>query len=134
MTLLMIQIMSQGSGQSAVSMNQIIPFLIAMKDEKDDKNTMLTLVLMSAAMGGLQDSTGFNSNFNMLLPFALIDCESWVEQNFHILIINSQAGGWALWISLSLILPFFDTFRRVLPRMAFVLSRRKFHSRQEIFF
>ena len=76
MTLLMIQIMSQGSGQSAVSMNQIIPFLIAMKDEKDDKNTMLTLVLMSAAMGGLQDSTGFNSNFNMLLPFALIDCES----------------------------------------------------------
>ena len=76
MTLLMLQIMSQNSGRSAVSTNQVLPFLIAMQDEKDEKNTMLTLVLLSASMGGMRDPRGYNSNFNMLLPFALIDCKS----------------------------------------------------------
>ena len=50
-----------------------MPFLL--QDDKSDTNSLLMMVLMNSMTSGLDSKTGFDSNFNMLLPILLDGCD-----------------------------------------------------------
>lgn len=74
MTMLMVQMMSPNA--NAVGLGQMLPYIMLMNNDKDNSNNLLTMVMLSSSMGGMGSTNGYNSNFNMLLPFALKDCTS----------------------------------------------------------
>lgn len=73
MSMLMLQMMS--TGDKAVGLAQMLPFVMSMDGNADSSSNLLTMVLLSSTMGGLNTPSGHGTNFNMLLPFALKDCE-----------------------------------------------------------
>ena len=49
--------------------------LLLMDDSSDD-DALLLMVMMNSMTGGLNSQSGFDSNFNMLLPLLMKDCAS----------------------------------------------------------
>ena len=47
--------------------------LLLMDDSSDD-SSLLLMVMMNSMTGGLNSQSGFDSNFNMLLPLLMSDC------------------------------------------------------------
>ena len=47
--------------------------LLLMDDSSDD-DALLLMVMMNSMTGGLNSQSGFDSNFNMLLPLLMKDC------------------------------------------------------------
>ena len=47
--------------------------LLLMDDSSDD-DSLLLMVMMNSMSGGLNSQSGFDSNFNMILPLLLKDC------------------------------------------------------------
>merc|ERR1719454_1636320 len=66
-SLLMFQMMSDPTG-AALDMNSMLPMLM-MSD--DDSSETMMLVLLSSMSG----AASYESNFNLLLPLALKDCD-----------------------------------------------------------
>ena len=50
-----------------------MPFLL--QDDKSDTDSLLMMVLMNSMTSGLDSKTGFDSNFNMLLPILMDGCD-----------------------------------------------------------
>lgn len=71
---LMMMLMMQTMGNSPVQMDQMMPFFLL--QDKDDDASLLMMVMMNSMTGGLTTQSGFDSNFNLLLPLALKDCAS----------------------------------------------------------
>lgn len=67
---LMMMMMMQSMGDLPVQMQQMMPFL--MKDLADNDSLMM-MVLMNSMTGGMESQSGFDSNFNLLLPLLLLD-------------------------------------------------------------
>ena len=43
--------------------------------DSDSDDSLLMMVLMNSMTGGLNSQSGFDSNFNMLLPILMKDCD-----------------------------------------------------------
>ena len=43
-------------------------------DDSSDSDSLLLMVMMNSMTGGLNSQSGFDSNFNMLLPLLMSDC------------------------------------------------------------
>jgi len=54
----------------------MLPFIFMMDNNKDDASNLMTMVMLSSAMGGMNNAQGYNTNFNMLLPMALSNCKA----------------------------------------------------------
>jgi len=70
---LMMLMMMQTMGNSPVGMDMMMPFLM-MNDNSDD-NSLMMMVMMNAMTGGMNSQGGFDTNFNMLLPLAMKECD-----------------------------------------------------------
>jgi len=73
MMMLMMQLMSPNS--DAVGLNSMLPFILLMDKDSSKMSNLLTMTMLSSSMGGMSHQNGYNTNFNMLLPFAMNDCE-----------------------------------------------------------
>ena len=51
----------------------MMPLLLMGDGDSDD--SLLMMVLMNSMTGGLSSQSGFDSNFNMLLPILMKDCD-----------------------------------------------------------
>ena len=51
----------------------MMPLLLMADSDSDD--SLLMMVLMNSMTGGLNSQSGFDSNFNMLLPLLMKDCD-----------------------------------------------------------
>ena len=51
----------------------MMPLLLMADSDSDD--SLLMMVLMNSMTGGLNSQSGFDSNFNMLLPILMKDCD-----------------------------------------------------------
>jgi len=71
---LMMMMMFNSMGNSPIHMNHLMP-LILMDDMADD-DSLLLMVLMNSMNGGMSTNTGFDSNFNMMLPLLLSECDN----------------------------------------------------------
>ena len=43
-------------------------------DDSSDDSSLLLMVMMNSMTGGMSSQSGFDSNFNMLLPLLMNDC------------------------------------------------------------
>ena len=51
---------------------QMMPLMLL--DDSSDSNSLLLMVMMNSMTGGLNSQSGFDSNFNILLPLLMSDC------------------------------------------------------------
>ena len=51
----------------------MMPLLLMGDGDSDD--SLLMMVMMNSMTGGLNSQSGFDSNFNMLLPILMKDCD-----------------------------------------------------------
>jgi len=72
-TMLMFQMMSQGSGNSATGLdiNGFLPMLM-MNDEDSEMSETMKLLLISNIVG----AGDYSGNFNMMLPLMMEDCDT----------------------------------------------------------
>ena len=47
---------------------------LMLMDDSSDSDSLLLMVMMNSMTGGLGSQSGFDSNFNMLLPLLMSDC------------------------------------------------------------
>ena len=47
---------------------------LLLMDDQSDSDSLLLMVLMNSMTGRMGSQTGFDSNFNMLLPLLMSDC------------------------------------------------------------
>merc|ERR1712008_471006 len=66
-TLLMFQMMSDGSG---LNMDSMLPMLM-LGDDDDEMSEVLMMVLMSSLGSGRQEASTYDSGFNMMLPLMM---------------------------------------------------------------
>ena len=52
----------------------MMPLLLL--DDSSDDSSLLLMVMMNSMTGGLNSQSGFDSNFNMLLPILMKDCDA----------------------------------------------------------
>jgi len=64
---LMMMMMMQSMGNSPISMNQLMPFLLMEQSEE----SVLMMVLVNSITGGMDTQQGFDNNFNILLQLLL---------------------------------------------------------------
>ena len=69
---LMLMMMMQTMGNQPFDMTQMMPLLLM--DDSSDDDSLLLMVMMNSMSGGLNSQSGFDSNFNMILPLLLKDC------------------------------------------------------------
>ena len=69
---LMLMMMMQTMGSQPIGMEQIMPLILLTDSDSDD--SLLLMVMMNSMSGGLNSQSGFDSNFNLLLPLIISDC------------------------------------------------------------
>lgn len=111
---LMMFLMMQSMGDSPVGMDQMLPLL--MMNDMDEDSGLLMMVLMNSMTGGLNHQSGFDTNFNMMLPLVMNTCGDGddacekKQKNMMVLMMamQSQAPGTAMGADMMLPLMLMD--------------------------
>ena len=90
--LLLMQTMSEGN--NGLDIDLIMPYLV-LKDESNDDENLLLMVLMNSVSSELDSEDGFRDNFNLLLPL-LLESDNGQDNSdmlFILMAMQSQAPG-----------------------------------------
>ena len=68
-------IMMQSMGTQPINFQKIMPFMILSDSDKSSDESLMLMVMLNSLTGGLSTQTGFDSNFNMILPILMKDCD-----------------------------------------------------------
>ena len=71
---LMLMMMMQTMGSQPIGMEQMMPLILMSDSASDSADSLLLMVMLNSMSGGLNSQSGFDSNFNMLLPLLMSDC------------------------------------------------------------
>ena len=62
-------------GTQPINFQQIMPFMLLSDSDKSSDESLMLMVMLNSLTGGLSTETGFDSNFNMILPILMKDCD-----------------------------------------------------------
>ena len=72
---LMLMMMMQSMGTQPINMQQIMPLMLMSDSDDSSDDSLMLMVMLNSMTGGMSTQTGFDSNFNMLLPILMKDCD-----------------------------------------------------------
>ena len=62
-------------GTQPFSLQQIMPLMVLSDSDEFTDESLMLMVILNSLSGSLSTQTGFDSNFNMILPILMKDCD-----------------------------------------------------------